>query len=273
MTSGDAVTTWGIGDYPAMAERLSGAAELVVERAEVTSADRVLDVACGTGNAALLAARRGASVVGVDFEPALLAIARDRAGADALEIDWRQDDAVALGLPDAAFTAVVSVFGVMYAADQQGTAQELARCCSPGGRLVLAAWTPGGFMPAMGGVLAPYLPPPPVGGGPPSRWGEKEALAELLEPHGLSLRRASRHSLPLAFADRREAVDFLVRTAGHVRSEQHDLERSGRWTNVLSDLDRLVAEHDEGGEDGVLLSLEYLLAVAVKPAAATAPAA
>lgn len=273
MTSGDAVTTWGIGDYAAMAERLSGAAELAVERAQVTSADRVLDVACGSGNAALLAARRGARVVGVDFEPALLQIARERARVDALEVDWRDGDAVALDLAGAAFTVVLSVFGVMYAADQDAAATELARCCAPGGRLALAAWTPGGFMPAMGGALAPYLPPPPPGGAPPSRWGDQEALAALLEPHGLRLRTVSRHSLVLTFADRREAVTFLVRTAGHVRQEQHDLERSGRWKDLIADLDRLVAERDEGGEDRVLLSLEYLMAEAVRPAAATVPGA
>jgi SAM-dependent methyltransferase len=258
----EAHTTWGVGEYALIAERLDPAARVVVDLAGVTDADRVLDVACGTGNAALHAAQRGATVTGLDFEPRLLEIARDRAHAARLEIEWLLAALESAPLEPAAFTAVVSAFGVMYAPDHDAAAAALARCCTPGARLALAAWTPGGFMPAMGAALAPYLPPPPPGGAPPSRWGDETAVGELLERHGISTRAATTESLSLTFGGRDEAVDFLIATAGHVLSEQPRLQREGRWPQLRADLARLVAARDRDTGDGVELRCEYLAVVA-----------
>jgi hypothetical protein len=118
-------------------------------------------------------------------------------------------------------------------------------------------------MPAMGAVLAPYLPPPPPGGAPPSRWGDEAAVTELLERHGIGTRAANGESLSLALAAREEAVDFLIRTAGHVVSEQPRLQREGRWQQLRDDLAQLVAVRDEGS-DGVELRCEYLVVVATR---------
>ena len=254
-------TTWGVGDYALIAERLEPAAHAVVDLAGVSDSDRVLDVATGTGNAALLAASRGATVVGLDFEPRLLDIARARARSASLEVEWVLADLESAPLEQAAFSVVVSAFGVMYAPDHDAAAAALARSCAPRARLALAAWTPGSFMPAMGAALAPYLPPPPPGGAPPSRWGDEAAVAELLERHGISTRTATRKSLSLSLPDRTEAVDFLIRTAGHVVSEQPRLQREGRWRQLRADLAELVAARDEGS-DGVELRCEYLVVVA-----------
>src|SRR4051812_31281781 len=166
-----AATTWGLGDYPAMAERLMPAAHAAVELAQVGAGDRVLDVACGTGNGAKAAVERGADVVGIDIEPALLAIAREAVP----EAEFLEGDATELHVPDGTFDVVMSVFGVMYAPDHEGAARELERVAKPGARIVIAAWTPGSFMSRMGAALAPYLPPPPPGSGPPSRWGDETA--------------------------------------------------------------------------------------------------
>jgi SAM-dependent methyltransferase len=260
MTS-EAATTWGVGQYALIAERLEPAAQAVVDVAVVTQSDRVLDVACGTGNAALLAARRGATVVGVDFEPSLLEIARARARDDGLDIDWLLADIQTAPLQPSAFTVVVSAFGVMYVPDHDAAAAALARCCAPGARLALAAWKPGSFMPAMGATLAPYLPPPP-GGAPPSRWGDEAAVAELLERHGINTRATTTESLSLSLPDRAEAVDFLIRTAGHLVSEQPRLEREGRWQQLRADLGQLVAAWDRDPGAGVELPCEYLVVVA-----------
>jgi SAM-dependent methyltransferase len=257
----EATTTWGVGDYALIAERLEPAARAVVDLAGVIDSDRGLDVATGTGNAALLAASRGATVVGLDFEPTLLDIARARARSANLEVEWVHADLESAPLERAAFSVVVSAFGVMYAPDHDAAAAALARYCAPGARLALAAWTPGSLMPAMGAALAPYLPPPPPGGAPPSRWGDDAAVAELLERHGISTRAATRESLALSLPDRTEAVDFLIRTAGHVVSEQPRLQREGRWEQLRGDLAELVAARDEGG-DGVELRCEYLVVVA-----------
>lgn len=107
MRGDDPTTTWGIGKYPRMAERLEGAAQRVVDRAAVTADDQVLDVACGTGNAALLAAKRSARTLGVDFEPRLLTLAQERADIAGAEVDWKVGDAAALPVPDAQFTVVL----------------------------------------------------------------------------------------------------------------------------------------------------------------------
>ena len=257
----EATTTWGVGDYALIAERLEPAARAVVDLASVSDSDRVLDVATGTGNAALLAASRGATVVGLDFEPTLLDIARARARSANLEVEWVHADFESAPLEQASFSVVVSAFGVMYAPDHDAAAAALAHPCAPGARLALAAWTPGSFMPAMGAALAPYLPPPPPGGAPPSRWGDEEAVTALLERHGISTRTATRESLSLSLANRTEAVDFLIRTAGHVVSEQPRLQREGRWEQLRADLAALVAARDEGG-DSVQLRCEYLVIVA-----------
>ncbi|MGZ4186097.1 MAG: class I SAM-dependent methyltransferase [Solirubrobacteraceae bacterium] len=260
MTS-EAATTWGVGEYALIAERLAPAAQEVVDLAEVTHSDRVLDVACGTGNAALFAARRGATVVGLDFEPILLEIAKARAREDGLDIEWMLADLQSAPLERAAFTVVLSAFGVMYASDHDAAAAALARCSAPGARLALAAWVPGSFMPAMGAALAPYLPPPP-GGTPPSRWGDEAAVAELLERHGISPRTTTTESLLLSLPDRAEAVDFLIRSAGHVVFEQPRLEREGRWEQLRGDMEQLVAAWDQDSGAAVELRCEYVVVVA-----------
>ena len=260
------MTTWGQGDYPLMAERLEPAAVAVVEAAAVSAGERVLDVAAGTGNAALLAAARGARVVGVDFEPALLAVAARRSRERGLAVQWLPGDAVALPVAGESADVVVSVFGVMYAADHAGAARELARAAAPAARVVLACWTPGSVMPAMGQVLGAYLPPP-AAGGPPSRWGDAEAIAGLLGAAGLRLARTSVRRLELAFDNAAACADFLIRTAGHVVSEQARLRREGRWDDLRSDVRAFVQDRAEAGRGRLALPLEYLLAEAVRPPA------
>jgi SAM-dependent methyltransferase len=256
-------TTWAAGEYPLMGQRLKAAAQRTVDLARVAPGDRALDVACGTGNAALMAAARGADeTVGVDFEPALLAVAAARADELDLSIDWREGDVAALPVPDGAFDVVVSVFGVMYAWDQEAAARELARACAPGARVVLANWTPDGFMPAMARVLAPFLPDPPPGGSPPARWGDPAAVAELLSGAGLSVGDAHAEHITLAFEDRLSAVAFLVRTAGQVVAERPRLEAEGRWPQLLAALAALVTERNAGEQGRVGLRLDYLVATA-----------
>jgi SAM-dependent methyltransferase len=258
-------TTWGAGDYPLMAQRLRGAAKRVVERARVAPGERVLDVACGTGNAALLAAARGAAeVVGVDLEPALLDVARLRASEVRAEIAWVEGDATALPVAGG-FDAVLSVFGVMYALDQDAAAAELERVCDPGGRVVLASWVPGSFMPALGAAVAPFLPAPPSAGAPPARWGDEGAVRELLGGAGLDVVHTERESLVVSAPDRMNAVAFLVKTAGNVLAERARLEREGRWGALLAAISGLVNERNTGTPGGnVALPCEYLLVEATR---------
>ncbi len=220
------------------------------------------NVATGTGNAALLSARRGGRVTGVDFEPSLLQVAERRADRSGCEVRWLLGDVAALPVPDDSADVVLSVFGVMCATDHDAAVRELARVAARQARIALASWVPDSVMPAMGRVLSAYLPPPPSSTGPPSRWGDPDTLRGLLEPHGLHLVAASTRRLILHFSDPAAGCDFLVRTAGHVVAERERLSRAGRWDDLCQDLSQLVEEHAEHAVDGLHLPLDFLLASA-----------
>ncbi|MER7443525.1 class I SAM-dependent methyltransferase [Micromonospora avicenniae] len=263
-------TTWAAGDYPAMARRLMPVAEAVVATAAIRPDDRVVDVATGTGNAAVLAARSGARTVGVDLEPALLELARRRAADDGLTIDWRVGDASRLPLPDDSAEVVLSVFGVMYANDHDAAARELSRVCGPSGRVLLTAWTPGGLLPAMGQVLGRYLPPPPAASAPPSRWGDPNQVGRLLAAADLRITTAVVHRLDLSFADADAATSLLIDTAGHVVAERDRLVAQCRWEALRADLRSFVADHGVVDGGRFRLGLDYLLVTATPGPAVTA---
>lgn len=264
MSAYGAVTTWGMGEYARMAARLDVVAARVVELVAPRAGEVMLDVACGTGNAALHAARRGATTIGIDFEPRLLAEATERANAEHLGVAWRVGDAAALPVDDRTINVVVSVFGVMYAPDQARAASELARVCAPGARLGIAAWLPGSLMPAMGAALAPYIPPPPLGSPSPASWGDEQVVAELLERAGLAVKALERQVLDFEFADRDEAVTFLLETAGHVRAERNRLVAEGHWESLRADLGALVDARSlpRAGGGGISLPAEHLVVLA-----------
>jgi SAM-dependent methyltransferase len=255
-------TTWGVGEYALMAERLHPVAVLAADRAGIRAGDRVVDVATGTGNAAIVAAQRGAEVVGVDFEPALLDQARRYAADAGVAVRWETADVTALPVPDGWADVGLSIFGVMYATDHDAAARELARVLAPAGRAVLASWIPGSLMPAMGRALADFLPPPPRGSGPPSRWGDADELELLLAAAGLRVHSATTETLSMTFADSHTAADFLVRTAGHVVAERDRLREQGRWDDLLLAMQELVDGRAQLVAGGLRLDSEYLLATA-----------
>jgi ubiquinone/menaquinone biosynthesis C-methylase UbiE len=139
----------------------------------------LLDVACGTGNATIPAARAGARVTGLDFAPALLAIARERAADAMVEIDWVEGDAQEMPFGDASFDRVISTFGHMFAPDHARTAAEMRRVCRPDGAIGICSWTPDGAIGRMFQMVTRLVPPPPHGM-PPNLWGTEEHVRELL---------------------------------------------------------------------------------------------
>ncbi len=255
-------TTWGLGDYPRMAGHLLPAAAKTVHMAAIKADERVLDIATGTGNAALLAARRGAEVTGVDFEPALLSLARSRAEDESLAIDWRVADMTQLPLPDCCADVAISVFGVMYAPDHQAVAAEMARVVRSGGRVALTAWLPGSFMPALGHVLAPLLPPPPAGSEPPSLWGDPQYLHGLLAANALVVSHDQTAHLEMALPDAGSATSLLIETAGHLVAERARLTREGRWQQLRQAVAGLVDESAKPTPDGLLIRLDYRVTIA-----------
>ena len=169
---------WGTGPYQRVTETLTDIHAQVVERLAPRPGVRWLDLACGTGAVAELAAAGGASVTGIDLAPALIATARERAAAHGLQIDYQVGDCEQLDVADASFDAVSSTCGVMFAPDHEATAKELARVTSPGGRIALANWTPTGGLARMFKVMAPFMPAPPPSN--PFDWGDERCVHELL---------------------------------------------------------------------------------------------
>jgi len=172
---------WSLGDFARAGAEQVLVGELLCRAIDIHPGQRVLDVAAGSGNAALAAARRGARVTAADFVPRLLQAAARRAQAEGLELETREADAQSLPFPDGAFDVVLSTFGVMFAPDQARAAAELLRVCRPGGRIGLTAWTPASVMAAAQAIAGRFAPFPPVPGArSPIEWGTEARVRELL---------------------------------------------------------------------------------------------
>jgi SAM-dependent methyltransferase len=179
---------WGAGKYETTAAELEPVAQAVVEQAALIAGEDVLDLACGTGNAALLAAARGARVIGVDAAPRLLEVARTRARTSGVELEVREGDLLALPVNDDSVDVVVSVFGVIFATDPAQALREIARVLRPTGRVLVSAWVPAGPIDAMlgagGRIMSRGTNAPPV---ERFAWSDATAVASLAAEVGLSL--------------------------------------------------------------------------------------
>jgi SAM-dependent methyltransferase len=252
---------WGVGHYEHTAAQLLPAARVVVDRAAPEPGECVVDVGCGTGNAALLAAERGARVVGVDPAARLLEVAAADAAARGLDASFVPGEAAALPLGDGDADVLLSVFGVIFAPDPAAAAAEMARVTAPGGRIVLSAWIPGGTVSeavrASREAVANALGAPPPAPGFP--WHERDALAELFGPHGFGVRDLDEHSISFGA---RSARDFL-----EGESANHPLAVTGRAVleprGEVAALDqRILAIYEAGNEDpdGFRVTSRYVVA-------------
>jgi ubiquinone/menaquinone biosynthesis C-methylase UbiE len=253
---------WASGDYAAVAARIHPMAERLCEAADLVAGSRVLDVATGSGNAAIAAARCDCDVVGIDYVPSLLERADVRARAEGLEIELLEADAEALPFADASFDAVLSVVGVMFAPNQEQAAAELVRVCRPGGTIGLASWTPGGFIGQLLGVVKRYAPPPP-GVRPPVEWGSAERLAELLGD-GVSRIDARERVFTFRHESAADFADFFLTTNGPTERAAAGLDDDGRAA-MRVDLDGLAAGASRLPKGGpVAIDAAYLEAIAVR---------
>jgi SAM-dependent methyltransferase len=256
---------WALGDYPAVArEVIPALGPVLVDACRVTAGQDVLDVASGTGNAALPAARTGANVVACDLSPALLDAGRRLADEAGIRVDWQQGDAEALPLADSSFDVVMSSVGVMFAPHHQAAADELVRVARPGATIGLASWTPQGFIGQMFAVMKPYAAPPPPGAQPPPLWGDESHVRELLGESVENLT-AEKRSLPVHFDRPEDFRDFFKRTYGPTivtyRGIADDTEKVAALDAALSGLAR--DHQDANGQMG----WEYLLVTACRTAA------
>src|SRR6187551_15063 len=206
---------WAMGDYSSVAhELIPSLGPILVEAAGIGAGDRVLDVAAGTGNAAIPAARAGASVVASDLTPELLQIGENEATREGLDLEWREADAEALPFGDGDFDAVISCVGVMFAPHHKVSADEIARVCRSGGTIGLLSWTPEGFIGQMFATMKPYAAPPPPGAQPPPLWGSEEHLRELFGDRITEIEARRQELVVEAFATPEEYREYFKRTYG-----------------------------------------------------------
>jgi SAM-dependent methyltransferase len=241
------VVDWGLGTYERIAEQLLPAAEATVQTADPIQGETLVDVGCGSGNAALLGAERGATVIGVDPSQRLLAVASAAAEERHLDAEFVLGEAASMPISDAEADVVVSVFGVIFAEDPGAAAAEIARVTKSSGRLVLAAWIPGG--PISDAVrlarqtMAEILDQPSPS--PPFPWHELDSLSDLFEPHGFSAS-LTEHSLPF----HAPSIDEFMRIEGEnhplALSARPVLEKAGKAAEVQAGMRRI---YEEGNED------------------------
>jgi len=253
---------WASGDYGRLADDLLlPLGETLVNAIGIGPGQRVLDVASGTGNAAIPAARTGADVVASDLTPELLDAGRERADREGVRLSWEVADAEHLPYPDAAFDAVFSSIGIMFAPFHQDAADELVRVCRPGGRVGVASWTPEGFVGRMLITLKPYAPPPPEGAQPPPLWGQEEHLRGLLGDRVADLRLERRTVCVDHFASGAEYRDYFKATYGPTIVTYRRIADQPEQVAALDAA--LAALADEHLRDGVM-DWEYLLATGTR---------
>jgi SAM-dependent methyltransferase len=249
-------TMWAMGDYPAVATQLIPSLGVtLVEACQVGPGARVLDVAAGSGNAAVPAARLGAHVVASDLTPELLDIGRRQAD---VELEWRQADAEALPFLDGEFDVVLSCVGVMFAPHHQLAADELVRVCRPGGTIGVLSWTPAGFIGQMFATMKPYAPPPPPGAQPPPLWGSEDHVRELFGADVTDVVARKQTVRVDRFSSGEEFRDYFKACYGPTIAVYRGLDASQAATLDV-ELADLARRFDQGGG---ALDWEYLLLTA-----------
>jgi len=258
---------WASGDYPALAdELLLELGAILVEACGITSRHRVLDVAAGSGNAAIPAAMMGAKVVASDLTPELFEAGRREAANRGVSLEWQEGDAEALPFGDAEFDVVMSCIGVMFAPHHQAAADELLRVCKPGGSVGLLCWTPEGFIGRMFAVLKPFAPPPPPGAQPAPLWGSEEHIRELLGDRVTGIHTRKQNLAVRSFHQPADFVRYFKSHYGPIISVYKSL---GEDQDKVKALDQALTEladsfGDAHGDIPFQMEWEYLIFTAKK---------
>ena len=250
--------TWAAGDYPAVAQHIAEhPVRAALTAAQVRPGTRLLDVATGSGNVALIAAKERAQVVGLDLVPELLDAAHSRALAEGLDVEWVHGDAEALPFADASFDSVTSVFGVQFAPRHQITADELVRVCRPGGTIGLVNWTPEGLIGELFHLMGRYMPPPPAFATAPPQWGDESHVRELFAGHGVTLS-FTRESNLFAFDSVDAYQTFFEERYGPTIKAQEKLAPEGRWEDCRADLRELFDRMNTATDGSCRIQAEYV---------------
>ena len=253
--------TWTSGNYAMVGNLLVAIGERLCEAVDPRAGDRVLDVATGSGNTALSAARCFCEVTAIDYVPELIEQAKSRARAERLEVSFEVGDAENLPYPDASFDVVLSTLGVMFAPDQEKAAGEMLRVCRSGGKIGLANWTPDGFIGNMFRTMGKHVAPPP-GIKPPPLWGTEERVRELFG-EGISSLEATRKSYAWRYPSAGSFVEYFRDYYGPTLKAFESLDEGGKEA-LARDLEELMEEWNTSGDETLVVPSEYLEVVAVR---------
>ncbi len=251
---------WTIGDYPIIARHLLPISVATVAAAGIRSGDRVLDVGVGTGNAAIEAARRGATVTGIDLTPAQIERARSRCADDGVQVDLRVGNAERLDVPDASFDVVLSVMGVIFAPDHVRALAEMVRACRPGGTVAVAAWAEGGWHTRWRSRAAHLVPAPPPGSPRSDEWGDPEEVVRRFAAAGLRAT-VERRSFAFSFSSEEEALETFLGAAGPFVQFMQTASGLGRADEARHELRAALAASNEARDGTCRLPAPYLLAL------------
>ncbi|MFN8541382.1 MAG: methyltransferase domain-containing protein [Thermomicrobiales bacterium] len=253
--------TWSAGDYSRVGNIILITAELLCEAVNIRAGQRVLDVASGSGNAALAAARRFADVTSTDYVPALLEEGRKRAEAEGLPLAFQEADAENLPFADASFDIVLSTFGAMFAPDHERVARELARVCRPGGTIGLTNWTPEGFLGDFFRTMGKHVPPP-AGVRSPMLWGSEGHLRALFGDAIAELT-VTRRMFVFRQRSPRAWIDYFRTFYGPTLKAFASLDAAGQ-ERLTADLEAMIQGHNIADDGTMEVHAEYLEVVAVR---------
>lgn len=254
--------TWMTGDFGQIARYYQNGAEEFVSRLNLKTGERVLDVACGTGNLAIPAARLGATVTGIDIAANLIEQARMNAAVENLECRFDVGDAEQMPYEDESFDVVATMFGAMFTPRPERAAAELIRVCRSGGRIIMANWTPAGFVGQMFKTTASHFPPPPNMPSP-VLWGNEEIVRERLQDGITDLqftRRLMTFNYPFSPG---EVVGHFRNYFGPVQKAFSALDENGQ-ASLSRDLERLWTEHNRADDGTTKIDSEYLEVIALR---------
>jgi SAM-dependent methyltransferase len=255
--------SWAAGDYDRIADLLWDVGGRIVRRVGVGPGEDVLDVACGTGNAAVRAAAAGARVVGVDLAPELFDAARARAAHAGVEVEWVEGDAEALRYEDESFDVVLSTFGCPWVPRHERTAHEIARVLRRGGRFGLTNWTPEGAGGEFFTISGAYAPPPPAFASPPALWGDEEHVRGLFADTDVELE-FMRETVVWRFDSLAQAVETFTTTLGPLVKARELLEPQGRWPDLRAEIAAWFERWNRSATQRVEFGAEYLVVLGQK---------
>ena len=254
--------TWSAGDFGQIARYYADEAEAFIKRLDLKPGMKVLDVACGTGNLAIPAARMGATVTGVDIAANSVEQARQNAKAEGLSAKFDEGDAEALPYDDASFDAVVTMFGAMFAPRPELVASELKRVCRPGGFIAMANWTPNGFIGQMFKITSSHVPPPP-GMPSPVLWGVEEKVRERFG-EGISKLETRLQKVTFRFPfSPAEVVEHFRLYYGPAQKAMGALDEQ-KGAALRKDLEELYTTHNQATDGTTRVEAEYMEVVAVR---------